>query len=68
MDPTMNICVVGEVVLSQRFDYLNGLLTGCGIIQVNQWVAVNGLVQDRKVLPQVLKGNLPAFLQIRFNG
>ena len=45
----MNVAVVLLVVVDQRLNHRARLLRGRGVIQIHQWVAVDLLIQDRKV-------------------
>jgi hypothetical protein len=52
MDATMDVRVVPLVVVRYRVDHLARSLGRRCVVEIDQWLAVNGLVQRRKVPPQ----------------
>ena len=58
MHAAVDVGIVIAIVFVQRLDDLARLLRGGGIVQVHQGLAAHGLLQDGKVLPVALHGEI----------
>ncbi len=53
MDGTMNVGVVVAVVVLQGVEYRLRLLRGGRVVEIDEWLTVNLLAEDRKILADV---------------
>jgi len=51
MKSAMNVRVVVLIIMSHRIEHCPGLLRRRRIVEVNERMAVNRLVQNRKIVP-----------------
>jgi len=52
VDATVHVGVIMLVVAANRIDDLMRLLAACGVVEINQRVAVDGFAQDREVVTE----------------
>ena len=54
MNAAVNIRMVLLVISLDGLDYLIGFLAACGIVEIDQWMSIDGLFQNGEVMPEML--------------
>jgi hypothetical protein len=54
MNAAVNIRMVLLVISLDGLDDLIGFLAACGIVEIDQWMSIDGLFQNGEVMPEML--------------